>query len=216
MGEKIIQPPFYNSGFYNTGAGGGGGDYKLIGGRSYRTVIIGGVEWLAENLDFKFSGCKLGGSGTPTTPSAWYYDNDEDTYGIDGVRKCGLLYNWYAVKLLNENKNDIIPGWHVPSDDEWKELTDAVGGSSTAGTKLKASNVSWASTWGGTDEFGFDVLPAGDRRGAFYNIGNYADFWTIDDTSSSVAINRYFSNGTSINTSSHDKTDAYSVRLVRD
>lgn len=25
MGEKIIQPPFYNSGFYNTGAGGGGG-----------------------------------------------------------------------------------------------------------------------------------------------------------------------------------------------
>lgn len=25
MGEKIIQPPFYNSGFYDTGAGGGGG-----------------------------------------------------------------------------------------------------------------------------------------------------------------------------------------------
>lgn len=26
MGEKIIQPPFYNSGFYNTGAGGAGDD----------------------------------------------------------------------------------------------------------------------------------------------------------------------------------------------
>ena len=25
MDEKIIQPPFYNSGFYNTGSGGGGG-----------------------------------------------------------------------------------------------------------------------------------------------------------------------------------------------
>ena len=25
MGKKIIQPPFYNSGFYDTGAGGGGG-----------------------------------------------------------------------------------------------------------------------------------------------------------------------------------------------
>lgn len=25
MGERIIQPPFYNSGFYNTGSGGGGG-----------------------------------------------------------------------------------------------------------------------------------------------------------------------------------------------
>lgn len=25
MGERIIQPPFYNSGFYNIGAGGGGG-----------------------------------------------------------------------------------------------------------------------------------------------------------------------------------------------
>lgn len=29
MGERIIQPPFYNSGFYNTGAGGGsGGDVE--------------------------------------------------------------------------------------------------------------------------------------------------------------------------------------------
>lgn len=32
MGEKIIQPPFYNSRFYDTGAGGGGADvdYKYI------------------------------------------------------------------------------------------------------------------------------------------------------------------------------------------
>lgn len=29
MGEKIIQPPFYNSGFYNTGAGGGGGSFDI-------------------------------------------------------------------------------------------------------------------------------------------------------------------------------------------
>ena len=41
-----------------------------IGGRVYRTVTINGVTWTAENLDYKFSGCGIGGSGTPSTPNA--------------------------------------------------------------------------------------------------------------------------------------------------
>ena len=36
--------------------------------------------------------------------------NNADTYG--------LLYNWYAI-----NSRKIAPeGWHVPTDDDWKEL----------------------------------------------------------------------------------------------
>lgn len=108
-----------------------------IGGRVYRTVTINGVTWLAENLDYKFSGCGIGGSGTPSTPNAWYYNNDEATYGIDGVRKCGLLYNWHAVKLLNDSRSDLIPGWHVPTKDEWTALATAVGGTRVAGASRR-------------------------------------------------------------------------------
>ena len=186
-----------------------------IGGRVYRTVTIGGVTWLAENLDYKFSGCGIGGGGTPTTPNAWYYNNDEATYGIDGVRKCGLLYNWYAVKLLNDNSSDLIPGWHVPTKDEWTALANAVGGTGVAGTRLKAANVDWVSSWGGTDDYGFTVLPAGYYNGSFRNVGSYASFWTITE-SGSTAYRRYFDTGATMNQNANDKGYGYSVRLVKD
>lgn len=188
-----------------------------IGGRVYRTVTIGGKTWLAENLDYKFSGCGIGGSGTPSTPNAWYYNNDEGLYGIDGTRKCGLLYNGYAVKLLNDNKSELIPGWHVPTTDEWDALANAVGGKSVAGTRLKAANVSWATSWGGTDDYGFEMLPAGNYDGVFSNEGSNANFWTSSDYDTSIAYEMIF-NKTSSSMASGSKYKSYglSVRLVAD
>jgi uncharacterized protein (TIGR02145 family) len=186
-----------------------------IGGRTYRTVNIGGVTWLAENLDYKFSGCNIGGSGTPSTPNAWYYNNDEATYGIDGTRKCGLLYNWYAVKLLNDNRSELIPGWHVPTNDEWTALANAVGGTSTAGTKLKAANVSWATSWGGTDDYGFGVLPAGNYTGSFVYVGSRSNFWIITDIDTG-AYNMLFNTNASVNLYTDVRSRALSVRLVKD
>lgn len=190
-----------------------------IGGRVYRTVTIGGATWLAENLDYKFSGCGIGGGGTPTTPNAWYYNNDEATYGIDGVRKCGLLYNWYAVKLLNDNRNDLIPGWHVPTNDEWTVLANAVGGTGVAGTRLKAvdgaSDGSWPAGWNGTDDYGFKVLPAGRYYGSFGHVGSYAYFWTFTE-SGSYAYYRLFDTGAAMSQRTDYKDRGFSVRLVKD
>ena len=187
-----------------------------IGGRVYRTVTINGATWLAENLDYKFSGCGIGGSGTPSTPNAWYYNNDEATYGIDGTRKCGLLYNWYAVKLLNDNKSELIPGWHVPTTAEWDSLANAVGGASIAGTRLKAANVSWATSWGGTDDYGFGVLPAGYRSsGYFSDVGTLAFFWSPVEASGSNAYYNVFS-GSSIISEQNSKYLGLSIRLVKD
>lgn len=186
-----------------------------IGGRTYRTVNIGGVTWLAENLDFKFSGCNIGGSGTPSTPNAWYYNNDELTYGYGG-RKCGLMYNWYACKLLNDNKSELIPGWHVPTNDEWTALANAVGGTSTAGTKLKASGVSWANSWGGTDDYGFAVLPAGYYNSNFNGAGYGAFFWTITESGSSDAYYRNIGTGAPMYQDTFSRYYALSVRLVKD
>lgn len=192
-----------------------------IGGRVYRTTTIGGSTWLAENLDYKFSGCGIGVSGSDSTPNAWYYNNDEATYGIDGARKCGLLYNWHAVKLLNDNRDSLIPGWHVPTSAEWDALANAVGGTDVAGTRLKAidgaADGSWPTDWNGTDDYGFAAFPAGHRYSAsFRNLGSYAYFWTATEYSSNLAFGRYFNTGASMFLDYYGKAGAFSVRLVKD
>lgn len=186
-----------------------------IGGRTYRTVTINGVTWLAENLDFKASGgIKIGSYVLPTTPAAWYYNNDENTYGVNG-NKYGLLYNWYAVKYLNDHRDVLFPGWHVPTADEWDALANAVGGASVAGTKLK-STTGWSSG-NGTDDFDFTAFPAGYYNGSFGDVRYFAFFWTASEYNSTLALYkglRY--NASSLNSDNNNKTDSYSVRLVKD
>jgi uncharacterized protein (TIGR02145 family) len=168
----------------------------VIGGRTYRTVTINGVTWLAENLDYGSTGV--------------YYNNDESTYGWNGL-KYGKLYTWdEAVAAANE-----ISGWHLATAAEWDALADAVGGKSVAGTKLKSST-GWSSG-NGTDDFGFAAFPAGYQySGYFVNLGSNAYFWTATETSSSYAYNRYFSTGASMGSYSYYKSRGYSVRLVKD
>lgn len=134
---------------------GGGGNTVVIGGRTYPTVQIGSQVWLAENLDLKVQGIDINPAGTPATPVAWYYDRDETTYGENGL-KYGLLYNWLAMKLLNDNRANLFPGWHVPTYQEWEELVTYSGGQNVAGGKLKSRT-----DWDGTDDFGFNSLHAG-------------------------------------------------------
>lgn len=194
----------------------------LIGGREYRTVQIGEQIWLAENLDYQFSGCEIGAEGSPNTPAAWYYNDNEPDYGIDGTYKCGLLYNWHAVKALNDNRETLCPGWHVPTNYEWTALVNTIGGTSTAGTKLKALNNSvisgWPSGWNGADNYGFAALPTGGRASnSFANLGSAANFWTVTEATANAAYRRRIDTGASINTDGFDKTNfAFSVRLVKD
>ena len=194
-----------------------------IGGKVYRTVTIGGKVWLAENLDFKFSGCAIGQSGTSSSePRANYYNNDETANGWTG-RRCGLLYNWIAVKYLNDYRAELIPGWHVPTTNEWDALANAVGGTGVAGTKLKSKDASvpesspnWPTGWNGTDEYGFSALPAGNYYGSFYSLGSNAYFWTSVEYGSSYAYNRGFNTGASMDSGYYNKYGQYSVRLVKD
>ena len=193
--------------------------FDVIGGKKYKTVKMpDGKVWMAENLDFKF--CNIGGSGTPTTPNAWYYNNDETTYGWNGY-KCGLLYNWYAVKVLNDNRSELCPGWHVPNTTDYNDLASIVSDLSTAGTKLKAldgsAGANWPSGWNGTDNYGFGVLPCGNyNMGVFYVLGSYCDFWTIYEESTNNARSKVFSKESRIASGLNPKVNGYSLRLVRD
>lgn len=185
-----------------------------IGGRTYSTVNIGGKIWMTENLDLRTDGITIGPPGNPTTPAAWYYNNDPETYGENG-NKYGLLYNWYAVKYLVDNVADITPGWHVPTKSELDALATAVGGSSTAGTKLK-STTGWSSG-NGDGSYGFAAFPAGGRSsGSFVDLGSKANFWTATEYSSSDAYRRHFGTDASMHSDNRSKANAYSVRLVKD
>lgn len=184
-----------------------------IGGRVYNTVIIGGKEWMAENLDFKFSGLAIGQGSSSSEPRANYYQNNEATYGVNG-NKYGLLYNWIAVKYLEDHKSELIPGWHVPTDDEWDALATAVGGSGVAGTKLK-STTGWSSG-NGDGSYGFAAFPAGNYGGTFNDVGNVAFFWTVSGYNSSSAKRKRFGTDAGMYSDYGDIFRQYSVRLVKD
>lgn len=202
-------------------------DSVLIGNRYYHYVRIGNQLWIDENLDYKFdvngSTITIGtaSSGKPTTPTAWYYDDDESTYGIDGTYKCGLLYNWYAANYLDTHSSTLLPaGWRVPSSTDFDTLANTVGGNSNAGTKLKALDNSittgFPSSWNGTDDYGFGMLPVGYYIDPFMNLGSNGDFWTSTSYNSANAYNRYYYDGATFGSSKDEKWKAFSIRLVKD
>lgn len=203
----------------------------VIGNVIYKTVIMpDGSEWMTENLDYKFTGCDISYPispilGNPTTPTAWYYNNNE-SYSRTGF-KCGLLYNWYAVKLLEQNKQDLLPpGWHVPTLAEMQSMVNSVG--ANAGTKLKATSVQWTEYWDGTDQYEFNFTPTGYySSGEFKYMGRTDDVgptgynWSITDSQDSSILKAsalyitYGSPNVMYYTNTANKEWAMGLRLVK-
>src|SRR5260221_1474406 len=67
---------------------------------------------------------RVGREGKP----AWcYYENK-----IENGVHYGKLYNWYAV---TDPRGLAPPGWHVPTDAEWRQVTLFLGGEDAAGAE---------------------------------------------------------------------------------
>jgi uncharacterized protein (TIGR02145 family) len=131
------------------------GDTLTYDGQKYRTVVIDGKRWMAENLNYQ-------------TDSSWCYENNTDS-----CAKYGRLYVWKAAMSACPN------GWKLPSREEWEDLKEAVGGYRIAGKMLKATS-GWNVDGNGTDEYGFSALPGGRRQynGVYLNVGDYGSWWT--------------------------------------
>jgi uncharacterized protein (TIGR02145 family) len=186
--------------------------------KHYDAVLIGTQTWMAENLNYNASGSKCGStlSGTGTV-------GDANTSACDTY---GRLYNW-ATAMANSASSSANPsgvkgvcpdGWHLPSNAEWTTLTDYVGGSSTAGTKLKATS-GWNSNGNGTDAHGFSALPGGrgDSGGSFGYVGNYGNWWSATENDASFAYNWYMGYlFVTVVRGNGGKTYLYSVRCVQD
>lgn len=81
-----------------------------------------------------------------------------------------FYYNWYAV---NDPRGLAPIGFHVPSDEEWKELVDCCGGEEVAGKMLKSSK-----KWSGTSTIkGFNAIPSGYRSEIGYFLVDYDGNW---------------------------------------
>lgn len=159
-----------------------------IDGNIYNTVLIGNQCWLRENLrTTKYND----GTSIPnvTDSIAWInlttggYCYNNNTNNSNLINTYGCLYNGYAIKT-----GKLAPtGWHVPTDEEWTELTDYLGGISVAGGKLKESGtVHWNSpNTGATNESGFTALPGGcrDYNGIYAGIGGVGLWWSATEVS---------------------------------
>ena len=192
----------------------------VIGGKSYPTVTIGTQTWTAVNLDFTWSGLPVdtGSWGNKDTPVANYYQYDKATYGWDGLRY-GLLYNGAAAMYLENHKAELIPGWHIPTMEEFNTLANYLGGTSVAGKVLK-STTGWSDNKNGTNDTGFNGFPAGIRYISlgFGNLGSSAKFLGRENA---YAAGRYASlqlqtNNAVVISDSADAQLFMSIRLIKD
>jgi len=127
------------------------------------------------------------------TIEKYCYNNEPDS-----CTKYGGLYQWNEMMQYTTQQGAqgiCPPGWHLPTDEEWKVLEGAVDSQfgigdgeweidgfsrgSDAGTNLKAAT-DWLNNGTGTDWYGFTGMPSGDRNpnGNFYLIGYHNGWWT--------------------------------------
>lgn len=185
-----------------------------IGGRWYPYVQIGNQLWLAENLDWKFSGCNIG-SMTMTTSSkeAAYYNNDESTYGVNG-KKYGLLYNWTAVNYIEQNKNTMLPtGWHVPTTSDYAFLVSSINDDAAS---IKSLTDWYADSYPATNTYGMSLLPCGIYTGSFGGSTTECYLWTATDNSSKAYYAYLTTTSNAVNYGGQVNKQYYlSLRLVR-
>ncbi len=202
-------------------------------GNTYRTIVIGTQEWMAENLKTSIyrngdpiSNVTNASQWSGLNTGAWcYYNNDSQT-------ECpyGKLYNWYAVA---DPRNVCPLGWHVPTDNEWNILIfyldpsfdpNAWGIQSViAGGKMKSAGIQyWVnSNTNATKERGLSGLPGGARYdGGTFLFTGLNGYWWSSTESNTINVNAWYRNlhydDGNISRYDYLKKLGLSVRCVKD
>ncbi len=162
---------------------------------TYKTAIINGKLWMAENMAF---------TGTNDLSLNCMANTDEDS---EFVKNYGCLYTW-------ADAQKVCPaGWHLPTKDELDALAD-----------LKSSDLRATNFMGGSNSSGFSALPAGRYYKGYMEINKNARFWSDDDNDSSDPSNAYSLNVVNCNDNMsndcatvgyYSKTSGNSVRCVK-
>ena len=203
-----------------------------IDGNTYQSVTNCGLTFTKQNLNVsKYSdGTPIPQVTDPTqwqnlTTGAWCYYNNTTANGTI----YGKLYNWYAVAGIYDAASANNPalrkklaptGWHVPTDAEWTQLTDCLGGESVAGGKMKETGTThWNPNIAATNESGFTGLPGGVRNsfGSFEGIFANGTWWSFSENDATNAwyrsLDRNYGNA---GRSYSNKIPGFSVRCIKD
>ncbi|MBW6460709.1 MAG: hypothetical protein K0B08_09060 [Bacteroidales bacterium] len=189
--------------------------------------------WLKENFNVGDMIPGIMEQSNNETIEKYCYNND-----TNNCISYGGLYQWNEMMQYTTQQGAqgiCPPGWHIPTDEEWKVLEGAVDSQygignniwnnlghrgSDAGTNLKTES-GWNGNGNGTDLYGFAGLPGGYRYlyagNHFYDIGSFGYWWTSTASSpyaSSSREIRFYSQGI-VRTDFYTVT-GYSVRCLRD
>jgi uncharacterized protein (TIGR02145 family) len=189
----------------------------------YEYVIINDQAWMAEDLQV---------TNTKNGNSLSFVSNHEDWKNLfnEGIDKayCNSL-NANAMLYTYSAATEICPaGWHLPSDNEWKELEiymgmsieelDSIGwrGEGLA-TKIK-SETGWGETYVGTNDYGFNAMLAGWANEATVNLNNNSSmYWTSTEFMEGAPYLRYIGDHTDkIKRDWQSKYRGISVRCLKD
>jgi len=200
-------------------------------GNEYSVVKIGNQWWMAEDLRVTHyrNGDEIpdvtnnSSWNSKTTGATCSYNNNSNLAKI-----YGRLYNWYAV---NDNRNIAPEGWRVPTDDDWKELSMALGMSPSEangthwqgtdeGKKLKETGLShWIDPNIASNTSGFTARGCGYREvtGEYNNMAVDVHYWTttMEDADNAWYRVLYYNLG-GIRRASNDRRYGFSVRLVKE
>jgi uncharacterized protein (TIGR02145 family) len=190
-------------------------------GYEYDIVEIGGQCWFSENCRY-LPEVSPSNEGSETIPHYYVYNyqgtNVTAAMSHYNYQTYGVLYNWPAV--LTEG---ICPsGWHIPSDGEFTELSDFLGGEGVAGGKMKEAGYDHWDTpnTGATNSSGWTALPGSFRSlGGFYNIGGQGFWWTHSQSNSSTSTSwrrALFSNLDEVHRANLHRYNGFSARCVSD
>jgi uncharacterized protein (TIGR02145 family) len=199
-------------------------------GQVYNTIQIFSQCWLKENLNV---GTMIQGIEEMTdndTIEKYCYNNEPDS-----CVKYGGLYQWNEIMQYTQQQGTqgiCPPGWHLPTDEEWKVLEGAVDsqygiGNNTwdnpyyrgydAGTNLKSTS-GWYGNGNGTDLFEFSGLPGGSRLGygGFDAVGFSGNWWTSTEYGYYSCFRYLESFILGVNRNFSYKENGFSVRCLRD
>lgn len=193
-----------------------------VEGNEYKTITIGNLVWMAENL--RTTKYRNGDPiiNEPSTAWANYstgaYSDFEGNTDAAFIASHGRLYNHFAVK----DARGIAPaGWRVPTESDWKQLMSNLGGSGVAGAKLKETGIlHWDSpNTNASNSSGFTALASGERTsgGTFNMLKRQTTWWasTNDPSLSTHAVAFYINyNNDNFYQLSYDKNYGYSIRCV--